>query len=176
MEQQHSNPAQLTDEAVVASVAGTTCAVCGHSKSAGQAFCRTDWYALPLPARWSLQERPSSPLFAQNFRAWLRHLQLNSDRARSLPAGPGDSPYRTLAEWYAAGYRFSRHGQCEAPTCLRSIVWVITPDPARYLAIDFKTARVHRNVCQDPSYFERRRQRRADRQRAKTSARRRRAS
>lgn len=159
---------EFTDAEVLASHASQVCAVCGRLKRASVAFCATDMSALPWQARQAVSD-PAQPGFCASFRGWLRHLQLHPVRRRLLPSRPGDLPYRSLSEFEAAGYKFSRRAQCGSVRCLQPIVWLLTPS-RRYLALDEGTWQPHEQVCRDPGWWQRRREQRQ----LKTSARRRR--
>lgn len=169
-------PDPMTDAEVLASYESAVCAVCGGLKRARTPFCATDFAALPMPARFALRAAPSSPQFAESFRAWLRHLQINPVRRSLMCSQPGTLPYRTFDEMAYAGYHFSRHAQCSSRLCLAEILWVLTPWRT-YLALDEALLQPHALTCKDPGWRTRRKQRlqeQRQQRRSQTSARRRR--
>jgi hypothetical protein len=166
----------MTAVEVLASYESEVCAVCGGLKRARTPFCATDFAALPMPARLALRRAPSSPQFAESFRAWLRHLQINPVRRSLMRSQAGTLPYRTFAEMESSGYCFSRRAQCGSRLCLAEILWVLTPQRA-YLALDEALLQPHARTCKDPEWRTRRKQRlqeQRQQRRAQASARRRR--
>lgn len=168
----------VTREQAVALLASERC-VCGAAKRRGDAFCVTDWLALPLYLRTWLAKGADSEYFAENYRrAWQHLVDLGGRRREHIGAIGDGAPtrwrYNSESELEAAGYRLAGSGapeRCAAPGCNQPIRWYLTPHKKR-LAINFAQddVRPHFMTCADPSYFKFR----SERRRLRTSARRRR--
>lgn len=110
----------------------------------------------------------SDPRFADDYASCLRHLQLNSERQKRFALRPGDLPYHSIEEFERAGYKFVSYAQCPAGRCGAEVLWFWTPGPdRRRIRINASDLQLHKPVCRDPEYFDRRRAR------AQTSAKRR---
>ncbi len=153
---------------IAAAIAGRRCAVCGEAKRAGDAFCRTDYLALPLHLRtWLSQREPA--YFVENFNRALNHLRLNPRRAARFLGDGSRWPYPTVADLERAGYQYVEIANCRVPGCWREIAWYRGPG-GQMLAIDVPARRAHvddpipctphARSCKDPEYFARRRQQR----------------
>jgi hypothetical protein len=159
--------ATLTAEEIATAVAGEVCLVCGGRKRAEQAFCPTDFIALTIWMRRSMSLGIKRPDFCEDFRAALRHLQLNPQRAKKIPVRTGEWTYSSDDELEKAGFKFLNHGDCAVPGCHARIEWWRSPNGGR-MAVNLADYQRHSLSCADPTYFQRLRE-----ERAQTSAQRR---
>lgn len=161
---------QLSKLELMAAFASRRCPACGAPKRAGEAFCTTDYLALPLHLRSWLRRGPADPYFTGNYNRALNHLRLQPHReVRVLSSGVcwRHNSHESLLE---SGYRLIEYSRCGSPHCCQRIAWYWTPDRKR-MAINFPAYTPHSDTCKDPGWFERMRERRKA---LRTSARRKR--
>jgi hypothetical protein len=143
----------MNEEQVRASLSSEVCAACGGVKTANAAFCRTDFAALTIWQRGQLAEGLAHPDFVDVFRAALRHLQLNPQRARRLPGNSSEWRHATPEDLLHAAISFHGYGQCRAPRCLARIAWWKTPS-GRLMPVNPVDCQPHRSSCRQREYFE----------------------
>jgi hypothetical protein len=154
-EQTNSQQA-VTDEQARAAWMERKCAACERSKPAQAAFCPTCTAALTMWVRNWLAQGPLSAHWCDQYRSALRHLQLNPNRKRLLPANLGRWAYESEDDLARAGYRFINHDWCKVPGCRTRIVWYWTPAGNR-IPVNLADYQPHRMTCADPEYFQRQR-------------------
>ena len=130
------------------------CPACEGAKRPRTPFCPTCTSALTWQARAQLGAPVESTEFTEAYQRHLRHLQLNPRRRRRFMIGD-QLPYRSIAEFEAAGWKFLGYGRCPATRCCASILFFRTPGNKRVRVGE--DLQFHRVRCTDPEYFDRRR-------------------